>query len=68
MKHSFIYFQGSTERICLIDTETVQSLHSPVYRATGDIVKVSIQVMCPMLASENGVFNNVLPVAQLGSC
>ena len=47
----FIYFQGSMERICLIDSETVQSLHFPLYRATGDIVKVSIQIMCPMLAS-----------------
>jgi acyl-CoA synthetase len=31
---------GSMERMYLIDSETVQNLHFPLYRATGDIVKV----------------------------
>ncbi|XP_069677713.1 beta-alanine-activating enzyme isoform X2 [Periplaneta americana] len=31
---------GSMERICLINDETVQDLQFPVYRATGDMVKV----------------------------
>jgi hypothetical protein len=34
------------ERVCLIDNETVQNLHFPLYRATGDIVKVSICAVC----------------------
>ncbi|KDR21131.1 hypothetical protein L798_04060 [Zootermopsis nevadensis] len=36
---------GSVERVCLTDNEIVQNLHFPLYRATGDIVKVSIQAM-----------------------
>jgi hypothetical protein len=56
------------ERICLIDSETVQSLHFPVYRATGDIVKVSIRIMCSMLASDSCIFHSVLCVVQSDRC
>ncbi|XP_033611608.1 beta-alanine-activating enzyme isoform X4 [Cryptotermes secundus] len=31
---------GSMDRVCLVDSETVQNLQFPVYRATGDIVKI----------------------------
>jgi hypothetical protein len=37
------------DRVCLVDSETVQNLQFPLYRATGDIVKVSIQALCPIL-------------------
>jgi hypothetical protein len=56
------------ERICLIDSETVRSLHFPLYRATGDIVKVSILIMCPMLASDDCVFHSLLRVVQSDRC
>lgn len=56
------------ERICLIDGENVESLHFPLYRATGDIVKVSIQTMCPMLASATCVFHCLLCVVQSYRC
>ena len=33
-------FIGSKERVCFIDDETVQNIEFPVFRATGDIVKI----------------------------